>query len=214
GNHSLTLQYFMRQQQLQECVEYLHQEEIDVEVFVKEVLVIVLRNGQLEHLLRALSAADPQQKQWGKYLLGGCRWLERNGWWNCLLTLQEALNDRLRAAMTLLLMYCHNIDSFSGLCQRSHLLTTAKAHLQAYLDTQMQLNPASNVSKHASTSNTSKEGLGALRLHMSPWQVNQHINTLSLQSDSVKFLASCEAQGGGILACIVQHLRRMKVNIE
>ncbi|XP_027211290.2 uncharacterized protein Sptz [Penaeus vannamei] len=196
GNHCMTIQYFMRNKQLQECVNYLLSEEIEVDLFVHEVLVPILRCGQLDMLLRNFRAIDPKQEKWAKYMLGGCRWLERQGWWNSLLAVQEALGDRLRAAMTLLRMYSHAVDSYNGLANRVHHLLAAKSHLQAYLDTQA-----------LNQSNAKKK---KIILNMSGWQVNQHINTLTLQADVTKFLANCEAKGN-VLCSLLHNLHKMKV---
>lgn len=196
GNHCMAIQYFMRNKQLQECVNYLLSEEIEVDLFVHEVLVPILRCGQLDILLRNFRAIDPKQEKWAKYMLGGCRWLERQGWWNSLLAVQEALGDRLRAAMTLLRMYSHTVDSYNGLANRVHHLLSAKTHLQAYLDTQ---------ALHQSSAKKKK-----ITLNMSGWQVNQHINTLTLQADVTKFLANCEAKGN-TLCSLLHNLHKMRV---
>ncbi|XP_063589556.1 uncharacterized protein LOC134766562 [Penaeus indicus] len=196
GNHCMTIQYFMRNKQMQECVNYLLSEEIEVDLFVHEVLVPILRCGQLDMLLRNFRAIDPKQEKWAKYMLGGCRWLERQGWWNSLLAVQEALGDRLRAAMTLLRMYSHAVDSYNGLANRVHHLLAAKSHLQAYLDTQ---------ALHQSSAKKKK-----IILNMSGWQVNQHINTLTLQADVTKFLANCEAKGN-VLCSLLHNLHKLKV---
>nr|XP_045583880.1 uncharacterized protein LOC123746406 [Procambarus clarkii] len=181
GNHSMTIQYFMRNRQMKECVEYLLVEDIPLEVFIDNVLVPCLRCGHLDHLMRCLYASDPHMEKWAKLMFGGCRWLERRGWWNCLLTLQEALGDRLRAAMTLLRMYSDDVNSYTALASRSSCVTVALGHLQSYLDSQTLYNSSTKRKK--------------LILDMSPWHVNQNINMLTLQADVTKFLAGNESKG-------------------
>ncbi|XP_063877938.1 uncharacterized protein LOC135109948 [Scylla paramamosain] len=188
GNHAMTIQYFMRHRQTQECVEYIQHTNVDLEVFIQNALLSILRRGQLSPLMASIHAADPHMEKWGKLLLGSCRWLERSGWWNCLLSLQEAMGDRLRASMTLLRMYTDGATSYMTLSSRSEHVILALTHLQAYLDQQALI--ASSPKRKISI------------LTMSPWQINQNINMLKLQTDVTKFLAGCEASGTDIPACI------------
>ena len=188
GNHAMTIQYFMRHRQIQECVEYIQHASIELEIFLENALIPILRCGQLSHFMRILHASDPHMEKWGKLLLGSCRWLERCGWWNCLLSLQETMGDRLRASMTLLRMYTEGAVSYMTLSSRSEYVSLALIHLQAYLDQQ------------ALTTSSPKRKISIL--NMSPWQINQNINMLKLQTDVTKFLASCEVSGGDVPACV------------
>ncbi|KAG0719139.1 Zinc finger FYVE domain-containing protein 26 [Chionoecetes opilio] len=188
GNHAMAIQYFMRHRQMQECVEYIQHASIDLDIFIENALIPILRCGQLTHLMRRLHASDPQLEKWGKLLLGSCRWLERCGWWHCLLSLQETMGDRLRASMTLLRMYTEGARSYTTLSTRTEYVSLALSHLQSYLDQQ------------ALTTSSPKRKISILT--MSPWQINQNINMLKLQTDVTKFLASCEASGGDAPAYI------------
>ncbi|KAG7158413.1 uncharacterized protein LOC121878790 [Homarus americanus] len=196
GNHLMTIQYFMRNNQVQECVEYLLAEEVHLDVFIETVLLPCLRCGHLDSLMRSLNASDPHMEKWANLMFGGCRWLERRGWWNCLLALQEALGDRLRASMTLLKMYSNGVNSYTALSGRSEYVVSALTHLQAYLDSQ---------ALYGATSKRKK-----LILDMSPWHVNQNINMLKLQTDVTKFLAGNESRGNHT-ADILQKLYEMKI---
>nr|XP_053652901.1 uncharacterized protein LOC128702615 [Cherax quadricarinatus] len=196
GSHSMSIQYFMRHRLMQECVEYLLAEDVNVEVFIENVLIPCLRCGYLDQLMRCLYASDPHMEKWAKLMFGGCRWLERRGWWNCLLTLQEALGDRLRASMTLLRMYSNDVGSYTALASRSNYITLALTHLQAYLDSQ---------TLYGSTAKKKK-----LILDMSPWYVNQNINMLTLQADVTKILAENESKGN-INTDLLEKLYEMNV---
>ncbi|XP_064106569.1 uncharacterized protein LOC135215606 [Macrobrachium nipponense] len=195
GDHSMTIQFFMRHRQLQECAEYLLANEVREDIFISEVLLPCLRLGKLEQLLKIFRTEDPQQTKWYKYMLRGCRSLEHNKWWNCLLMVQEALGDRLRAVMTLLKMYNHEIGNYYQLSNRVHILTSAQHHLQTYLNTQIL---------HGSFAKSK------IILNMSGWQVNQYINMLALQADATKFLAGYEANSD-IIGKLLQNLVRMKL---
>lgn len=184
GNHAMTIQYYMRHRQMQECVEYIMHANVDLEVFTENALVPILRRGQLSHLMGSITACDPHMEKWGKMLLGSCRWLERQGWWNCLLSLQEAMGDRIRASMTLVRMYTDGSTNYVTLSSRSDYVNQALTHLQAYLDQQ------------ALTTSPQKKKL--IILSMPPWQINQNINILKLQNDITKFLTTCEAKGANI----------------
>ncbi|XP_071549436.1 uncharacterized protein Sptz [Panulirus ornatus] len=176
GNHSMTIQYFMRNKQLQECIEYLHAEDVNLEIFIEEILIPCLRCGQLDCLMKYLYASESRMDKWAKLMFGSCRWLERHGWWNCLLTVQEAVGDRMRASMTLLRMYKEDVKSYEELSNRSELITLALTHLQTYLDSQ---------ALHRSTTRRNNLILG-----MRPWHVNQSIDTLALQAEATKFISS------------------------
>lgn len=196
GNHSMTIQYFMRNKQVQECVEYLLVEDVSVEIFTEEVLVPCLRCGQLDCLMKCLYASDPHMDNWAKLMVGSCHWLERRGWWNCLLTVQEAVGDRVRAAMTLLRMYKDGVKSYSILSNRSEYIESARQHLQTYLDSQ---------ALHRSITKRNN-----LILSMSPWHLNQSIIMLTLQIDVMKFISSNEV-GGHHVEASLQSLYEMEV---
>ncbi|KAK3852709.1 hypothetical protein Pcinc_040715 [Petrolisthes cinctipes] len=201
GSHAMTLRYFMRHRLLQESIEYLLAEDIKMETFMEEVLVPCLKCGQIGNMITCFSSCDPHMIRCRKLMFGACRWLERQGWWHSLLALQEALGDKIRAAMTLLRMYTNLASSYSTLVSRSDLLATALSHLQAYLDEQA-----------LSTSPTSRRR-SPLILDMSPWQVNQTINLLSLQADVSKFLAENEAKGSDLWMLLLA-LENMDVGKE
>ncbi|XP_068233290.1 uncharacterized protein [Palaemon carinicauda] len=195
GDHSMTIQFCMRHRQLQECAEYLLANEVREDIFISDVLLPCLRLGKLDQLLKSFRTEDPQQTKWYKYMLRGCRWLEHNKWWNSLLMVQEALGDRLRAVMTLLKMYNHEICNYYQLSNRVHILTSAQHHLQTYLNTQIL---------HGSFAKSK------IILNMSGWQVNQYINMLALQADATKFLAGYEANSD-IIRKLLQNLVQMKI---
>ena len=195
GNHSMNIAFFMRHRQLQECAEYLLADKVRNDVFISEVLIPCLRFGKINQLLKFFRTEDPQQSKWYKYVTSGCKWLEHSEWWNSLLMVQEALGDRLRAVMTLLRMYHHEIDSYTSLSRRVHILTSAQHHLQTYLNTQIL---------HGSFTNSK------VILNMSGWQVNQYINFLALQADASKFLATCEGNSD-VMEKLLKLLVEMKI---
>ncbi|KAK7081657.1 hypothetical protein SK128_006531, partial [Halocaridina rubra] len=198
GDHCITIQFFIHHHQLSECVDYILRNEVRDETFIREILLPCLRTGKIDQLIKLFRAGDPQQNKWAKYIYSGCKWLEHNSWWNCLLMVQEAVGDRIRAVMTLLRMYTHDVGNYTALSKRLHILTSAQHHLQTYLNTQIL---------HGSFAKSK------IILNVKGWQVNEYINTLALQADTTKFLADCEANGNPIRK-LLDKLSDMKVLTE
>ncbi|XP_076057498.1 zinc finger FYVE-type containing 26 spastizin [Oratosquilla oratoria] len=202
GSHSMNIQFLIRHNLLQDCLDYVINEEPGVSIFVEDVFLPLLRDGHIEKVILLMRSVDPQLQNWAKYLRGACLFLEKNQWWYSLLFLQENLKDYLRAAMTLHRLYLFCADSYLSLQNHVHFLTAAIKHLKAHLDGQSWVKPH-------------KTGVGeatALKYDLPGRTVNRHINTFSLQGDVVKVLAAWE-QGGAPIQPLLLHMNELGLKV-
>uniref|UniRef100_A0A182MSL9 FYVE-type domain-containing protein n=1 Tax=Anopheles culicifacies TaxID=139723 RepID=A0A182MSL9_9DIPT len=187
GSHQAVVQFLMRYQQTEVAsLRYILAQRVDPEVFLHAVLLPYLQRGELETVVQRLSDIDDTLLEWREHIRYACRYLETNDMLNSLYSLQLLLKDPIRASMTCVRFYTMGCRTFSDLHASEHHLKTSVSHLQNELELcnwqEVRLN--STIDTHHS-----------LLMKLDPKELNNHINTILLQLDVTKFLATCEAKG-------------------
>ncbi|XP_053677148.1 zinc finger FYVE domain-containing protein 26 homolog [Anopheles nili] len=190
GSHQSIVQFLMRYRQTEvAALRYVLAQHVEPDVFLQAVLIPYLQRGELETIVQRLSDIDDTLLEWREYIRYTCRFLETNDMLNSLYNLQLLLKDPIRASMTCVRFYTTGGRTFTDLHAAEHHLKTSITHLQNELELcnwqEVRLNSAgSAVETHHS-----------LLMKLDPKELNNHINTILLQLDVTKFLATCEAKG-------------------
>uniref|UniRef100_A0A182WK48 FYVE-type domain-containing protein n=1 Tax=Anopheles minimus TaxID=112268 RepID=A0A182WK48_9DIPT len=187
GSHQAVVQFLMRYQQTEVAsLRYILAQRVDPEVFLHAILLPYLQRGELETVVQRLSDIDDTLLEWREHIRYACRYLETNDMLNSLYSLQLLLKDPIRASMTCVRFYTMGCRTFSDLHASEHHLKTSVSHLQ----NELELCNWQEV-RHNSTIDTHH----SLLMKLDPKELNNHINTILLQLDVTKFLATCEAKG-------------------
>ncbi|XP_052894153.1 zinc finger FYVE domain-containing protein 26 homolog [Anopheles moucheti] len=187
GSHQTVVQFLMRYQQTEvAALRYILAQRVDPDVFLHAVLLPYLQRGGLETVVQRLSDIDDTLLEWREHIRYACRYLETNDMLNSLYSLQLLLKDPIRASMTCVRFYTMGCRTFADLHASEHHLKTSVSHLQNELELcnwqEVRLN--STIDTHHS-----------LLMKLDPKELNNHINTILLQLDVTKFLATCETKG-------------------
>uniref|UniRef100_A0A182RQD1 FYVE-type domain-containing protein n=1 Tax=Anopheles funestus TaxID=62324 RepID=A0A182RQD1_ANOFN len=187
GSHQSVVQFLMRYQQTEVAsLRYILAQRVDPDVFLHAILLPYLQRGELETVVQRLSDIDDTLLEWREHIRYACRYLETNDMLNSLYSLQLLLKDPIRASMTCVRFYTMGCRTFTDLHASEHHLKTSVSHLQNELELcnwqEVRLN--STIDTHHS-----------LLMKLDPKELNNHINTILLQLDVTKFLATCEAKG-------------------
>uniref|UniRef100_A0A182PQ67 FYVE-type domain-containing protein n=1 Tax=Anopheles epiroticus TaxID=199890 RepID=A0A182PQ67_9DIPT len=190
GSHQSVVQFLMRHAQTQvAALRYILAQRVEPDVFLQTVLLPYLQRGELESIVQRLSDLDDTLLEWRDYIRYACRYLETNDMLNSLYHLQLLLKDPIRASMTCVRFYTAGCRTFGDLQASEHHLKTSVTHLQNELELcnwqEVRLN----------STGTAIETHHSLLMKLDPKELNNHINTILLQLDVTKFLATCEAKG-------------------
>ncbi|CAD6209197.1 GSCOCG00003776001-RA-CDS [Cotesia congregata] len=186
GSYNSILEFFVRYRELDKCLSYILENEIDPELFFNVVFLGCLRSGIMINLCTAIKSKDPSLLSWKKYLLFTCHNLERKQLFNTLYQLQLFMKDYVRAAMTCIRFYVIDASSYADICMRSHFLLDAQRHLEAELHSE----------KDEIFDRRQRRSVSSF--FMDPSEIDKHINTISRQMEIAKFLGSCEKEGRSV----------------
>uniref|UniRef100_A0A182SMD6 FYVE-type domain-containing protein n=1 Tax=Anopheles maculatus TaxID=74869 RepID=A0A182SMD6_9DIPT len=190
GSHQSVVQFLIRYQQTEVAsLRYILAQRVEPDVFLHAVLLPYLQRGELETVVQRLSDIDDTLLEWREHIRYVCRYLETNDMLNSLYNLQLLLKDPIRASMTCVRFYTMGCRTFSDLHASEHHLKTSVSHLQNELELcnwqEVRLNSTGRaIETHHS-----------LLMKLDPKELNNHINTILLQLDVTKFLATCELKG-------------------
>ncbi|XP_057337905.1 uncharacterized protein LOC130675979 [Microplitis mediator] len=195
GSYNSILEFFVRYKELDKCLSYILENEIEPELFFNVVFLGCLKNGIVKNLCTAIKLKDPSLLSWKKYLLFTCHNLEKKQLFNTLYQLQLFMKDYVRAAMTCIRFYVMDASSYSDIGMRSHFLIDAQRHLEAEL--QSEKDEIFDRRRRKSGS-SSFSGQTSLTMEMEPTEIDKHINTISRQMEIAKFLGVCEKEGRSV----------------
>ncbi|XP_063981804.1 uncharacterized protein LOC135164934 isoform X2 [Diachasmimorpha longicaudata] len=193
GSCNSILEFFIRHDELDKCLSYTLENEIDPEIFFNVVIIGCLKIGKLGKLWETMRSKDASLLTWKKYLIATCLYLERKQLMNTLYQFQLFMKDYVRAAMTCIKFYVTDATAYTDLCTRTQFLTEAQKHLESEL--QME-----NFGKkrRKSVSSCASSQSGSLTMEMEPSEIDKHINTISRQMEIAKFLGNCEKEGRNV----------------
>nr|XP_040222466.2 zinc finger FYVE domain-containing protein 26 homolog [Anopheles coluzzii] len=202
GSHASVVQFLMRYAQTEvAALRYILAQRVEPDVFLQTVLLPYLQHGELETIVQRLSDIDDTLLEWREYIRYACRYLEMNDMLNSLYSLQLLLKDPIRASMTCVRFYTTGCRTFADLQAAEHHLKTSVTHLQNELELcnwqEVRLN----------STGTAIETHHSLLMKLDPKELNNHINTILLQLDVTKFLATCEAKGRQTVALLPKIFR-------
>ncbi|XP_035911515.1 zinc finger FYVE domain-containing protein 26 homolog [Anopheles stephensi] len=202
GSHQSVVQFLMRYQQTEVAsLRYILAQRVEPDVFLQTVLLPYLQRGELDTVVQRLSDIDDTLLEWREHLRYVCRYLETNDMLNSLYNLQLLLKDPIRASMTCVRFYTLGCRTFADLHAAEHHLKTSVSHLQNELELcnwqEVRLNSTGRaIETHHS-----------LLMKLDPKELNNHINTILLQLEVTKFLATCEAKGRQTVALLPKIFR-------
>ncbi|XP_012286916.1 zinc finger FYVE domain-containing protein 26 isoform X2 [Orussus abietinus] len=189
GSSCSILEFFVKYGEIDKCLSYVLEHEVDPELFFHGVYLRCLKNGTIEVLKEAMLARDFSLLTWKKYLVTVCHNLERKQFLETLYQLQIFMKDYVRASMTCIRFYTNDMSSYMDLSTRTHLLVDAQKHLESELQVK-------TFTKKRRKSNASiQSGHGCLKMEMEPSEIDRHINTICRQMEIVKFLGNAEKEG-------------------
>lgn len=186
GSYGSILQFFLKHQEFDECLAYILENDLECDLFLNEVYLYCLKNGESDKLHDAMKAKDLTLFIWKKYLIFICHFMERKQYWHILYQIQLFMKDRVRVSMTCIHLYTSEVNSYLNLHNRVYLLQDAQKHLESELQIE-------SLSKRRKSSVRSS-GQSILTMEMEPSEIDRHINTICRQMEITKFLANCERE--------------------
>ncbi|XP_015120679.1 uncharacterized protein LOC107043630 [Diachasma alloeum] len=193
GSCNSILEFFIRHDDLDKCLTYTLENEVDPEVFFNVAIIGCLKAGKLGKLCETMRSRDATLMTWKRYLIATCLYLERKQLMNTLYQFQLFMKDYVRAAMTCIKFYVTDATTYADLCTRTHFLTEAQKHLESELQVE-------NFGKkrRKSVSSSLSGPSGSLTMEMDPSEIDKHVNTISRQMEIAKFLGNCEKEGRNV----------------
>lgn len=201
GSFSLILEFFVKHEQLDECLAYVMENSVDPEFFYHSVYSVCLKNGIIDKLLSALQNDEPGLMKWKKYLVHVCHTLNKKKSLDELYYLQLFIKDHVRAAMTCIRFYTEETKDYVELTTKSKFLIDAQKHLESELR-------VDNLGKKPSSN------LDSLTLEMEASEIDKHINTISRQLEVAKFLANAEKEGRFVKPYLTQLVNMDSENLS
>lgn len=187
GSYSSILQFFLKHKEFDKCLVYILENDLECDLFLNEVYLYCLKNGDTDKLHDAMKAKDPTLFIWKKYLIFICHFMERKQYWHILYQIQLFMKDCVRASMTCIHFYTSEVNSYLDLHNRVHLLQDAQKHLESELQIE-------SLSKKRKSTGFAHNSQSILTMEMDPSEIDRHINTICRQMEITKFLANCERE--------------------
>lgn len=188
GSYSSILQFFLRHKEFDKCLMYVHENNLERDLFLNGIYLYCLKNGDIANFHDAMRTKDPTLLMWRKYLMHVCHFMERKQYWHILYQLQLFMRDCIRASMTCIRFYINEANTYLDLHNKVHLLQDAQRHLESELQIE-------SLNKRKKSSGYSVyNGQGVLGMEMEPSEIDRHINTICRQTEIAKFLANCEKE--------------------
>lgn len=188
GSYNSILEFFLKHEEFEKCLTFTLENNLEPDLFFNVIYLYCLRNGSIEKLHEAMMKKDSNLLIWKKYLIYVCHSLEKRQYLNILYHLQLFMKDFIRAAMTCIRFYLHEVINYSDLNGKVNFLFDAQKHLESELQ-----NETLNRKRKKSTSSI-HSNQGILTMEMEPLEIDKHINTICRQMEITKFLANCEKE--------------------
>ncbi|XP_032664873.1 zinc finger FYVE domain-containing protein 26 homolog isoform X2 [Odontomachus brunneus] len=187
GSYSSILQFFLKHKEFDKCLMYIHENDLERDLFLNKVYLYCLKNGDTADLHDVMKTKDPTLFMWRKYLMHVCHFMERKQYWHILYQLQLFMRDCIRASMTCIRFYINEANTYSDLHNKVHLLQDAQRHLESELQIE-------SLNKRKKSTCSIYNSQGVLAMEMEPSEIDRHINTICRQTEIAKFLANCERE--------------------
>ncbi|KAI4468931.1 zinc finger fyve domain-containing protein 26 [Holotrichia oblita] len=203
GSHLSLCQFYIRHNDFRQTLEYIIENEVNTEIFI-EIYMTCLKDGRIDHLQEIIFAMDPTLDIWKNYIRHICIYLEKQCMLHSLYQLQQFIGDFVRAAMTCIKFYSHEISCFEEFHNRVQYLQNARVHLKQELE-QEQWVDVQSVSSLQSSDAFEEKSISnpALVMKMNTKEVSKHLNTIQLQIEAVEFLTICEQAGTSVSDTII-----------
>lgn len=179
------LTLLMRNNLVPSALRYVLAQQVPHDLFIQYVFVPIVKVGRLEDFMNLVKKMDPNIDIWREYIIAACKSLERKHAFNCLYQMQILTGDLVRAALTCIKFYLDGSGNYTELNAKSLHLNNAKSHLQ----TELEKTECKKSEKHE----TGKKDSITLKWDLKT--INAHINIISLQLETAKYLSKCEAEG-------------------
>ena len=142
--------------------------------FVQDFLLPAMKRSCFSRILTLIKSQDPTLSKSWKYLIAACKHFGKNNYFNVLHSLQVFMSDYIRAGISQVSHFFLEkpYNNYEELRKRLEHLTTARSHLQAFLE---------NQSSHSSRS--------SYILIQTPAQVKKNIRTINHQIEITKTFA-------------------------
>lgn len=196
GRHIDILRFLIKYKQVRKALKYGRHLSIAADQFIQMIIMPYLKSGRMHVIIQKMIDMDATLMIWRDYIIQICLMLEKRNLLNSLYQVQLLLKDTIRAAMTCVKFYTMNATAYQDLRNNSHHLINAQQHLKSELEL-FQWEEIITATK-ATDENQS------FVMKMDPKSLNHHINTIWLQIDASKFLATCEENGKETLGLIPQ----------
>lgn len=184
GRHIDILRFLIKYKQVSKALKYALYLRIPADQFIDTIITPHLKSGRLNVIIQQMIDMDETLVLWKEYIIQICLMLEKRNLLNSLYQVQLLLKDTIRASMTCVRFYAMDCVNYQDLRNNVHHLLNAAEHLKSELEL-CQWEEIKTQSKRSDESHS-------LVMKMDSKSLNQHINTIWLQIDASKFLASCE----------------------
>ncbi|XP_028414314.1 zinc finger FYVE domain-containing protein 26-like isoform X2 [Dendronephthya gigantea] len=199
GSYSGVVTFYVNHNYLKLACRFILEKRCAPDIFTEHLLMPAIRHGQFDQLRDLLKMFDPSLEVWMPHLNGACRYLNRSNLLNVLYRVQLLMKDYFRAAMTCIKFYQglphHVATNYTDLHSRLNYLQDALSHLQAVRKHQQSKKGtlamvSSSLQKSLGESNEDKS-----RLAITPTELTNYMNTITLQIDVTKFMYNCLVEG-------------------
>lgn len=187
GRHIDVLRFLIKYKQVTKALKYVLHLHIPADQFIQTIIIPYLKSGRLNVIIQQMIDMDATLVMWKEYIVQICLMLEKRNLLNSLYQVQLLLKDTIRASMTCVRFYAADCATYQDLRNNAHHLMNAQQHLKSELEL-CQWEEIKNLSKRTEENHS-------IVMKMDQKSLNQHINTIWLQIDASKFLATCEENG-------------------
>lgn len=187
GRHIDILRFLIKYKQVPKALKYSLFLSIPADQFIGQIIVPYLKSGQMNVIIQKMIDLDATLMIWKDYIIQICLMLEKRNLLNSLYQVQLLLKDTIRASMTCVRFYAINCTAYQDLRNNVYHLMNAQEHLKSELELCQW--------EEIKTKTKRTDEHQSFVMKMDPKSLNQHINTIWLQIDASKFLASCEEAG-------------------
>ncbi|GJQ76679.1 hypothetical protein Trydic_g15535 [Trypoxylus dichotomus] len=118
GSHQSLCQFYVRHNDFRQALGY----------------IIGYEDGRINRLQETMLDFDPTLDTWKNYIRHICIYLEKQCMLHSLYQLQQFIGDFIRAAMTCIKFYSHEVSCFEEFHNRVGYLQSARGHLKQELD--------------------------------------------------------------------------------
>jgi len=198
--------FYVRHGYLKHACRYIIDQQCSVEVFIESLFMRLVLKGNWMQLKEQMETADPTLQAWVPYLTATCKFLLRRSFHHLLYDVQVFMRDFFRAAQTCIRFYegvaGGPVTSYEDLYSRLYHLEEAKHHIEAVIAEKKSpkgtVNTVFAYLRQRGTASAKSAVEEPSHVTMSLSELNNHLNTINLQTEVTNFMHQSAVERGGL----------------